>query len=133
VPKGFKTKTSNEKAVEYQVHRPAAVRATVITVFRGVAHGSVHAVATAAVKRLSELSSLLPPARDVSALKPLEVDGQSALYVDYRVGTRKPEERRQVFVIDGEWTYEISLSATPANFASSLGALEEVIDGWRWR
>jgi hypothetical protein len=133
-PSGFISKPATEANVELRVSRAnAGGHITVLTVFRGVAHEDLHALAARALGNLASFPTFLPKPQKISALQSTQVDGQPALYFDYRFPGRKPIERRQVFVIDGEWKYEISDSAAPAQFAASLTALQELISSWRWQ
>jgi hypothetical protein len=134
LPPGFASHSGGEQSIEYWMTRSnGGGRPTQLIVFRAIARKGLAAIARLALQHLKEQPAIVPKAYDISSLQPLEIDGQPALAVDYKVASHKPSVRRQVFVIDGEWTYEISVSAAPTQFAASLSALDEVIHNWRWQ
>ncbi len=135
LPSGFTTGSGGEAAIDYSATRHyASGRGTNLTVFRATEiEGGLQAIVARAVRNLASLPAFVPKAHDVSQPQRLNVDAQPALYIDYRVAGHKPSERRQVFTVDGGFTYEISVSAAPARFPAALKALEEVIESWRWQ
>jgi hypothetical protein len=77
-------------------------------------------------------------ARRVSHLKRLSVGAEPAFAFDYFVtGTGTAQGKlthvRQVLVKHGPWVWFIRDVASPAQYAASLGALDEVLRNWRWR
>jgi hypothetical protein len=134
LPRGFTTRGGGEAAIEYAATRHyASGRDTNLTVFRATEiEGGLQAIVARALRNLAHQPAFLPKAHDVSQPRRLNVDAQPALYIDYRVAGRKPSERRQVFTVGSDFTYEISVSAAPARFPAALKALEEVIASWRW-
>lgn len=121
LPTGFTVKASQEAAVELWALR------------RTPARHDLQATVDLALTRLAHTPTFLPRPRDVSSPQPTQVDGQPALYIDDRVGGPKPSERRQLFVEDGGFAYEISDSASPVEFPASLAALDELLRHWRWQ
>jgi hypothetical protein len=70
--------------------------------------------------------------------RPLSVDGEPGFVLDYIVtGTGSVKgvrtHVRQVLVKHGPWVFFIRDIALPAQYAASLGALDEVLSNWRWR
>ena len=62
------------------------------------------------------------------------VDGEPAIAIDYLAPAQGKETHlREVFASHGQWVYVIRTSAVTTQYATSLGALEEVINNWRWR
>ena len=75
--------------------------------------------------------------RRISQPQPLTVDGEPAFAVDYVVagsGTvqGKLTHVRQVLVKRGPWVIFIRNIALPTQYATSLGALDEVLRNWHW-
>jgi hypothetical protein len=65
----------------------------------------------------------------------LSVGGVPALAVDYGQSEGKKGEAhyRQIFVRHGKWVYIIQMGAPAAKEAAASGALEEVVNNWRWQ
>lgn len=138
LPRGFTNGLTNEetaKGVEYRAVGPRVHDfATNVIVYRAASGGSdVAALAKRALRNLSTRPSYLPRARGISSLHALSIDGEPALAVVYHLSGRKTTDRREVFVVHGEWAYEISDNASVAGYVASLGVLDEVLRNWRWQ
>lgn len=138
VPRGFTDGLTNEetaKGVEYRAVGPRVHGfATNVIVYRAASNDvNVAALAKRALAKLSTRPSYLPRARGISSLHALSVDGEPALAVVYHLSGRKTTDRREVFVVHGEWAYEISDNASVAGYVASLGVLDEVLRNWRWQ
>ncbi len=107
--------------------------ATNLVVYRGQASRDLDAVAKLALRRLSQRPSFLPKVHGISSLHALSVDGEPALAFDYQIAAHTPTRHHLVFVIHGQWAYQISDTTVSAQYAASLRALGEVIRGWRWQ
>ncbi len=138
IPSGYTnglTAESVAKSIEYEAvgHRVNG-SATRLTVYRGAADGeSVAVIANRALRELRNRPTYLPRALGISSLHALSVDGAPALAVVYQLVRHKRNYRRQLFVVHDGWAYEINDAASPARYAESLRALDEVIRGWRWQ
>lgn len=138
LPRGFTNGLTNEetaKGVEYRAVGPRVHDfATNVIVYRAASGGSdVAALAKRALRNLSTRPSYLPRARGISSLHALSIDGEPALAVVYHLSGRTTTYRRQVFVVHGEWAYEISDNASAAGYVTSLGVLDKVLRNWRWQ
>ncbi len=138
LPRGFTDGLTHEEVTNGLEYRAAGPRvhgfATNVLVFRAASGGSnVAALARRALRNLRTRPSYLPQARGISSLHALSVDGEPALAVVYHFAGRRTNYRRQVFVVHGEWAYEISDNASAAGYAASLGVLDEVLRNWRWQ
>lgn len=134
LPTGFTVSEGGEAEIEYRAIRrtPSRLDESLI-VFRNTASRDLQATVDLALTHLANEPTFLPQPQDVSAPQPTQVDGQPALFIDYRLSGRKPSERRQLFVEDGGFAYEISASASPVDFPASLAALDELLGHWRWQ
>jgi len=132
---GIATAAGKATEVEYLAIGPRAGGfATNLTVFRAPASGQdVKAVADRALRQLAQRPSFLPKVSRLSSLRALTVDGESALAVGYVAKLRKSTRHYQVFVVHGQWAYEINDVALPAQYAASLAHLDDVIRSWRWQ
>lgn len=79
-----------------------------------------------------------PLTHRLSHLQPLHVAAEPAFALDYLVtGTGTVQgvvtHVRQVLVKRGGWVFFIRDIALPAQYAASLGALDEVLRNWRWQ
>jgi hypothetical protein len=138
LPRGFTDGLTHEEVTNGLEYRAVGPRvhgfATNVLVFRAPASGKdVAALAKRALHNLSTRPSFLPHARGISSLHALSVDGEPALALVYQFAGRKPSYRRQVFVVHGEWAYEISDNTSPTGYAASLATLGEVLRNWRWQ
>ncbi|HYM56272.1 MAG TPA: hypothetical protein VES97_12990 [Solirubrobacteraceae bacterium] len=139
IPKGYSngiaTAVGKTTSVEYVAIGPRVGGfASHVTVFREPASGGdIHAVASRALRQLGQRPSFLPKVRGLSSLRALKVDEAPALAVNYLTTGRKSTRHDQIFVIHGQWVYEISDVALPARYAASLVALDDVISSWHWQ
>lgn len=107
--------------------------ATSLTVLREATSArDLSDLASGAMQHLSQRPAFLPKVRHISSLRPLVINGEPAFAVDYQVMGRKLTYRRDVFVIDGAWAYQISDLTVPAQYAASVRLLNDVIRSWRW-
>jgi hypothetical protein len=139
IPRGYSNDLSaggaDTSGIEYRAIGPrVGGKAVNLIVFRASAgNDDLAAVARRAMRQLAQRPAFLPKPRRLSPLRKLTIDGQSALALDYQLVARRTSDRRQLFVINGGWAYEISDAAAPGQYGASLHALDEVISSWRWQ
>jgi hypothetical protein len=132
---GFTAGIHIESGVEYMaIGHVVDGSSTSMTVYRAPAGASdLTAIVSRAMHRLVARPAFLPKLQRLSSLQTARVDGASAMAVDYRLAGRKATYRRQIFVVRGDWAYEISDQAAPARYAASLHALGDVLHSWHWQ
>jgi hypothetical protein len=81
---------------------------------------------------LAEAIENLNPTR-ISEPRDAELDGEEAVAWDYRSTQNGRNVRvRQVAAVMGGAGYTVTLTVLPARFEEGTGALEEVVESWRW-
>jgi hypothetical protein len=112
-----------------------------ITVFREPlavmsAVGGRHDIDSVARAELAAVKRTGIPVSGFSPLRSLTVAGASARAVDY-FGKPPPADlllhQSAVVVVHGSWIYAVNFAAPPSGYAAHVGALADVIGGWRWR
>jgi hypothetical protein len=80
------------------------------------------------------LSSIIPAgAVDVSPAEPVDIDGVSGVLITDMSGTGAATQENEDMVVNQAGnTYEIALSAAPANFTTDSAGLQEVLNSWTW-
>ena len=86
----------------------------------------------------SMVRAIRPITQSLSHLQPVSVDAEPGYAVEYvTTGTGTVQGKlshvRQVLVKHGQWVFFIRDLALPAEYAATLGALDEVLRNWHWQ
>jgi hypothetical protein len=138
-PRGFSDATNSAQGVAlrvlYLAIGPIANRfATNINVVHEPSRGLTNPDTIVAFE-LSAIRRLEPRAHSFSQPQAVTVGGSPARSVDYLntpAGSRVLHQR-QVFVQHRNSIYTITYTALPAAYATSIGAMDEVLKSWSWR